>query len=144
MSLPASLAVLALLAAAQLGFQVTVTLLVYPALTEAPDADWEGVHDRHSRRIVAPVVVLYGGLLLALPWAWLSAPSGWVALAGACCLGLLATTALLAAPTHGRLGRSGPGERPVLLRRLLLVDRARLAWSLALAGCTAGALLLSR
>lgn len=136
-----SLAVLAVLAAAQLGFQLTVTLLVYPALAEAPAVGWEGVHDRHSRRIVAPVAVLYGGLLLALPWAWLEASSGWVGLAAACYLGLVATTALLAAPTHGRLGRARPTERSALLHRLLLVDRARLAWSVALAGCTAGALL---
>lgn len=136
-----SLDVLALLAAAQLGFQLTVTALVYPALAEAPDDGWSTAHDRHSRRIVAPVAVLYGGLLLALPWVWITAPSGWVAAAGAAYLGLVLTTALLAAPTHGRLGRDEASERPALLRRLLLVDRARLGWSVALAASTAAAAL---
>lgn len=136
-----SLDVLALLAAAQLGFQLTVTVLVYPALADAPDPGWSTAHDRHSRRIVGPVAVLYGGLLVALPWAWLTTPSGWVAAAGAAYGALVLTTALLAAPTHGRLGRAGASERPLLLRRLLLVDRVRLGWSVALAACTAAAAL---
>lgn len=136
---------LAVVAAVQLGFQLTVTLLVYPALAETRDEDWAHVHDRHSRRIVLPVVLLYGGLVVALPTAWGSAVAAertWVAAGAVCLVMLLLTTAVLAAPTHGRLGREPAERRPLLLRRLRRVDRARLAWSFALAGCAAGALLV--
>lgn len=140
-----ALVLLAVLAAVQLGFQLTVTLVVYPTLADTRDEDWTTAHDRHSRRIAVPVVLLYGGLVAAVPAAWASAEAAersWVAAGAVCLVMLLLTTAVLAAPTHGRLGREPAERRPLLLRRLHRVDRARLAWSVALAGCAAGALLV--
>lgn len=106
------------------GFQVTVTVLVYPALAATPPERWEVVHGAHSRRIAPLVAVLYGALVVtggltayagAVDSAWVVA----VAAVGATVL----LTAAVAAPLHGRLGREGP--RPVLLRRLLVADRVR-------------------
>lgn len=145
-----SAVVLLAIAAAQLGFQLTVTLVVYPALADTVDAlwvDWERVHARHSRRIVVPVVLLYGALVLAVPLALRSTSSGdparpWLVATGACLVLLVLTTMLLAAPTHGRLGREPSERRGLLLVRLRSVDRIRLGWSLALVGCAAGAVLV--
>ena len=47
------------------------------------------------------------------------------------------TTALVAAPTHGRLGR---GRTDALVRRLLVADRVRLLGAIV---CLAGALTSS-
>ena len=46
---------LLLLAGMHLGFQLTVDLVVYPALGEVTDGEWTRAHERHSRRIT-PVV----------------------------------------------------------------------------------------
>lgn len=117
----------ALLAAAALhaGFQTTVTVVVYPALAATPARAWDGVHAAHSRRITPVVAVTYGAVLAA----WVAvltttplSPALVVALAGTLLTGL--TTALVAAPTHGRLGREGP--RRELLRRLARADGVRL------------------
>lgn len=118
----------ALLAAAalHLGFQAVVTAVAYPALAATAPRDWPVVHAAHSRRITPVVALVYGSLLGA--WAWvlatvpLTAALG-TALAGSVLTGL--TTALVAAPTHARLGREGP--RPVLLRRLVRADAVRTA-----------------
>jgi hypothetical protein len=118
------------------GFQAVVTVVVYPALRDlAPDA-WPAGHAAHSRRITVLVAPLYLLVLLALGWLLYDggADVGW---GGAIAVGgnalALATTAFVAAPTHGRLGREGP--RPELLARLLLADRVRfLAVLVALAG----------
>jgi len=130
-------ATLALLAAAalHLGFQLTVTALVYPALSRVSTADWALAHRRHSRAIVPLVVVTYGALVLAGGWALATTASPWVlvAVAGA---GLsLLTTALVAAPTHGRLSA---GKDPALVRRLLHADYARSAGAVL---CLVGAAL---
>lgn len=120
-------ALLLLLAAtwAHLAFQVTVTTLVYPVLAATPAASWRAAHDRHSRVIAPTVVVVYGALLVASVLALSSAgsPAVLVAVGG---VGLsLGTTALVAAPLHGRLATAAPtAER---LRRLLVADRWRTA-----------------
>jgi|GEM_PF-917156 len=112
--------------ALHLGFQLTVTVLAYPALARVEDAAWADAHRAHSRAIVPLVVLTYGALVLALGWALLvarlSPPSPWLvaALAGASVSML--TTAVAAAPTHARLGR---GRDAVLVRRLLVLDRVR-------------------
>ena len=119
---PAPLLVAA--SALHLGFQLTVSLVVYPALADAPESAWREIHDAHSRRITPVVVIVYGLLVVACGWAVLTGPDGWtvVALVAAATAGLL--TALGAAPAHGRLGRGW--SRP-LLDRLLRIDRARTA-----------------
>lgn len=117
------------------GFQVTVSVVVYPALRDAARADWERVHAAHSRRIsfvVAPLYVVVAGACLA---ALLSGPgaAALVAVVGnaVACL----TTALVAAPLHGRLGRAtatydAAARRTVLLTQLLRVDLVRTAATL--------------
>ncbi len=116
----ASVALLAA-AAVHLGFQLTVTLVVYPALALAPD--WDRAHDAHTRAITPVVVLVYGGLLLATGWALLATwLDPWTLLAAAGTGVALLSTALVAGPTHGRLA-AGRDER--LLRRLLVADQVR-------------------
>ena len=131
MSAPeAALTAVVAASALHLGFQLTVTVLAYPALARVENAAWTDAHAAHSRAIVPLVVLTYGALVLALGWALLVDPvdpvspaSPWlvVALVGAS-LSML-TTAVAAAPTHARLGR---GRDAVLVRRLLMLDRVRL------------------
>ena len=131
---------LLLVAAAHLGFQLTVDLVVYPALGEVPDAGWAAAHDRHSRRIVGLVAALYPPLVVLLGWALVTdpqSPGTWLAVAG----GLLSvgTTAVVAAPTHGRLSSAAAADRPHLMRRLDRADRLRSIGALV---CAAGAVWL--
>jgi hypothetical protein len=113
----------ALVAAAHAGFQLTVTVLVYPALVEVGPAAWDLAHARHSRRIVPLVAVLYAGLLGTGGALVLDGPEalGWVGLVATAVA--LATTAVAAAPLHGRLR----ADTDDLRRRLLVVDRVRCA-----------------
>jgi hypothetical protein len=133
-------ATLALLAAAMLhlGFQLTVSSVVYPALADEPETRWREAHDGHSRRITPVVVVVYGALAAACGWALFTGPGLWTAVA----IGAAAVAALLtafgAAPAHGRLGRGW--SRP-LLTRLLLIDRARAAAAVV---CAVAAFLAAR
>ncbi|GEP35728.1 hypothetical protein NSZ01_34960 [Nocardioides szechwanensis] len=108
-------------AALHAGFQLTVTLLVYPVLVSAPTAAWDDAHARHSRLVVPLVLLSYGGLVGAGTWllAVDRAPAALAAVAPAAACVLV--TALGAAPIHGRLRRPDPR----LLRRLLVVDRVR-------------------
>lgn len=111
--------------ALHLGFQATVTVVTYPALAEVDPVRWGHAHAAHSRRITWLVVPLY--LVVTVACAWVLAVGPWtvaamVAVAGN--LGAVLTTAVVAAPTHGRLGRTGPTEQ--LLTRLLRGDRVRL------------------
>lgn len=116
----------ALASVLHLGFQATVTLLVYPALArvghEHP-ADWPDAHARHSRGVVPLVAVAYGVLLATGVWVLTGPVAGWAWVGGAGAAGAALTTALGAAPTHGRLTEPAPA----LLRRLLVLDRVRLA-----------------
>ena len=106
-----------------LGFQATVTGVVYPALADVPDAEWTGAHDAHSRRIVRLVVPLYAALLVVMAWALLEgAPTVGTVVAVLGTAVALATTAVVAAPLHARLGRI---RTPVLVHRLLRADRVR-------------------
>ncbi|MBP2417096.1 hypothetical protein ACFFOM_14220 [Microlunatus capsulatus] len=106
------------------GFQLTVSVLVYPVLAATPAETWAPVHARHSRRIVPLVGVVYLALVVAGVGALLTSPgpAGLAAVAAAA-LGP-ALTAAVAAPLHGRLGA---GRDPALLRRLLAADRLRSA-----------------
>lgn len=113
-------AALALLA----GFQLTVTGVVYPALADVPAQDWRRAHAAHGRRITPLVVVVYGAALAACVAAvirheeYATVP---LVVALAASLAGVGLTATLAGPLHGRMDE----HDPVLLQRLLLVDRLR-------------------
>lgn len=131
---------LLLVAAAHLGFQLTVAVVVYPALREVGDEAWPGAHARHSRRIAPLVGLLYVPLVVVLAWSAAAEPRAagtWLALAG----GTLSvvTTAVLAAPVHGRLATVPAAERPELLGAL---GRADLIRTVGAGVCLVGAVLL--
>ncbi len=121
MSRPAAAALVAA-TCLHLGFQLTVTVVVYPALLRA--SDWSRSHAEHTRRITPLVAVVYGSLVVAGVWALVASRSAatWVAVGGAA-VAVLAT-ALVAGPAHGRLS-AGKDDRVV--RRLLAADRVRTA-----------------
>lgn len=120
-----ALLALVVASALHLGFQLTVTMVVYPALARVSDADWHSAHARHGRAITPLVALTYGALLLSGAWALVAASGAarwWVVVSVAGAVGAVLVTAFLAAPTHGRLG-AGREER--LVARLLQVDRWR-------------------
>ncbi len=132
---------LLVVAAVHAGFQVTVDLLVYPALAEVPPDQWARAHAAHSRRITPLVAVLYPAVVLALAWVLVTRPDepgAWIVAAGAGTA--LAVTALSAAPTHGRLSTAPADDRPALLRTLARADRVRTLGALV---CLVGALVLA-
>ncbi|WP_249998868.1 hypothetical protein [Actinoplanes sp. M2I2] len=108
--------------AVHLGFQATVTALVYPALARVPAEQWTAAHRAHSRAITPVVAVVYGSLLVACGWALWSDPSVWTWVAVAATAVAMAVTAFAAAPAHGRLGHGHDADR---IRRLLRADRVR-------------------
>ncbi len=130
----------ALASLAHAGFQTTVTALVYPALVRVGldhPADWSAAHARHSRGIGPIVAVVYAALLATGAWVLATGVDDLATVvAGAGALGAALATALGAAPTHGRLTTPDP----VLLRRLLLIDRVR--WAGAVVGAAAAVLAL--
>ena len=113
------------------GFQLTVTTLVYPALFRA--TDWDRAHAMHSRSITPLVALVYAALVATGAWVLVDGvahPGTMVALGGVALS--LATTALVAAPLHGRLAG---GRDPALVRRLRVADLVRTAGAvLALVG----------
>ncbi len=132
-------ALVSLLAATtlHLGFQLTVTVLVYPALSRVPVDQWSQAHAKHSRAIVPLVVLTYAALLASVVWSLTTAPLTAGLLVAALGIVLaLGTTAAVAAPLHGRLGRDGRGDRAI--RRLLAADRLRTVGAVV---ATAGAVL---
>ena len=105
------LVAVAVAAALHAGFQVTVSLLVYPVLLGSGE-DWRRRHDAHSRAIVPLVAVTYGALLGACVWAVVAgvgrgSPGLWVAVGGA-------ALTLAGAPPRGAPPppRRGGGGRP--------------------------------
>lgn len=109
-----------------LGFQAVVTVVVYPALVATRADDWGGVHAAHSRRISVVVGPLYVAVAAVCLWVLVAGPhTPWTLVACAGHAVAAVTTAVSAAPTHGRLGRSGPGAGDIA--RLLRADRVRLA-----------------
>ena len=142
MTLPSAGAALVAATALHLGFQLVVTVLVYPALARVPADRWPVEHTQHSRRITPVVGVVYGLLLVAgasVLVAGATADQVGSLLAAAAAM---VVTAVVAAPLHSRLGRldsATSGPDPGLMRRLLVADRVRtalavLAALLALAG----------
>ena len=104
------------------GFQVTVSRLVYPALTVVPPQSWANRHALHARRITPLVAVIYLLVLVTVAGALAGSRTAATLLAAGASLAVLAVTALLAAPLHRRLGQ---GHDPVVLHRLIRVDRWR-------------------
>jgi hypothetical protein len=106
------------------GFQLTVTLVVYPALAALTPEGWPAGHARHSR-LITPVVVLVYAAALAGCAAGLTHDGGLgtsaLVVSVAATVTAFALTAFGAAPLHARL----VDRHAVLLRRLLLVDRLR-------------------
>jgi hypothetical protein len=130
----------ALLAASalHLGFQLVVSVVVYPALVDVAPDRWTAAHTAHSQRIslvVAPVYVLLAAACLWVLVAGPRTPGLLLAVAGAAVAAL--ATALVAAPTHGRLGREGPTAG--LLARLERADRVRLTAAVVAAAGALGA-----
>lgn len=123
--------------AAHLGFQATVSVLVYPALLLVEPEGWVRAHRRHSRTIAPLVAVLYAGLVVTSALVLLHdhAVAAWVGAGGA--WGAMLVTAAAAAPTHAQL--SAPD--PALLRHLLRVDRIRAVLAFVAA---AGAVMVTR
>jgi len=108
--------------AAHVAFQLTVTVLVYPALAEVTAASWVEVHARHSRRIVPLVGLVYLAVLVTTSGSLVVRTGAANVVSAVASAVVLVLTACFAAPLHGRL----TGERdPRLLRRLLHTDRLR-------------------
>jgi hypothetical protein len=120
----ADLAVAVLVAATwlHLGFQTTVTLIVYPALARVPDEGWVDAHARHSRGIAPLVGVVYGALVVASAAVLATSPTAAEVVAVVASAAAVLVTAVRAAPLHGRLGR----RDEALVRQLLTADRVRL------------------
>ena len=118
------------------GFQLTVTVLVYPALASRSTTEWARAHDRHSRAITPLVGLVYAALVGTGAWLVTTGPgvAAYVGLGGAAAA--LLVTAALAAPLHGRLGV----RDDVLVARLLVVDRWR--YAAALVGAAAAVITL--
>lgn len=109
-----------------LGFQAVVTVVVYPALAATPAGAWAAAHDAHSRRIVLLVAPLYLVVAATCTWVLVAGPlTPWTLLSLAGHAVAATTTAVFAAPSHGRLGRGGRSDDE--LARLLAADRVRLA-----------------
>lgn len=108
-----------------LGFQLTVTWMVYPALAQraaaGPD-EWTPAHAWHSRRIAPLVVLVYGLLVVVCVGSLLDDATTLRILAVLAIAVALAVTALVAAPVHGRLGREPPAA---LMTRLQVADVVR-------------------
>ncbi|MDE9367561.1 hypothetical protein PZ938_18230 [Luteipulveratus sp. YIM 133132] len=127
MRTPAALVCLVAATWLHLGFQGTVTLLVYPALRRVGPDDWRIAHERHSRTITPVVAVVYLGLVATLTWCLVAQPSTAVVVSTMGALLSVGVTAALAAPLHARLGDA---YEPTLLGRLVRVDRIRLVGAL--------------
>ena len=134
----ASLA-LVLATAAHMGFQLTVTVVVYPALARLGAERWQAGHDAHGRAITPLVVLAYGAMVLACGWALVERPQDpFVLVSVTAAATAVLVTALVAAPTHARLAA---GPEPDLIRRLLVSDRVRaVAAVVAVAAAVAAAL----
>ena len=120
------------------GFQLTVTLVVYPALADVQPDLWAVAHARHSRRITPLVALVYGAALACCVGVLINSGGNTttqlagmvIAIAGT--VATIALTAFCAGPTHRRLDS---GLDPVLIGRLRTCDRWRtVAGALALAG----------
>lgn len=117
----------ALASALHAGFQLTVTVLVYPVLAGRSAEEWASVHARHSRAITPVVALVYAAVVASGACLVASGPGLLAVIALAGSGAALATTAFAAAPLHGRLG----ARDNALVARLLVADRWRCGFALA-------------
>ncbi len=106
------------------GFQLTVTLLVYPGLAAFTPDGWQAGHARHSRLITPVVVLVYAAALAGCAAGTTHRAGLWgpaLAVSVAATLAAVGVTAAAAAPLHRRLA----DHDPALIARLLRVDRLR-------------------
>lgn len=115
-------AALAAASALHAGFQLAVTTVVYPAFAEIPLESWPAHHAAHSRRVVVPVALVYGVVLITCGVAVVAGPGplAWTAVIANAVAGL--TTAAVAAPAHAQLSSN---RDPFALHRLIAADRVR-------------------
>jgi hypothetical protein len=134
-----SLTLLVLAAALHAGFQLTVTLVVYPALAAVPPEQWRDRHEAHSRAISPLVGVVYLVLAIGCGSALLTASgSVWVWATGGLAAATVLVTGLRAAPLHGRLDEDADTR---LLRDLVRADRVRAVLAVAALATAVAALL---
>ena len=106
-----------------LGFQATVSVVVYPALARAET--WDRAHPAHTRSITPLVAVVYLALVGSCASVLVSGVRDAASVVALCGVAVsVGTTALVAGPLHGRLAE---GRDEALLRRLLVADRVRAA-----------------
>ena len=108
-----------------LGFQVVVTIVVYPELLNLAPDGWERGHAAHTRRMIVVVIPVYAAVAVALGWALATvccSPALFVTAGAVLIVGV--TTALVAAPIHHLLSVDGPTQK--LIRDLRLADTLRL------------------
>lgn len=114
------------------GFQWTIRVLVYPQFVRVGRADFPAYERSHQRLVsiaVGPLFVALGVAGLALLARPPARVARWEALLAVAPVGvILAVTAFLAVPLHGRLAA---GYDRAAHRRLLLVDSVRLAAAVA-------------
>lgn len=72
--MPDAVVALAVVGAAHAAFQLTVSVVVYPALASVGADQFTLAHDAHSRRIVLLVVPLYAALVAVCGWAVVANP----------------------------------------------------------------------
>ncbi len=124
----AALLALVVASALHLGFQLTVTMVVYPALARVDDAGWTLAHTRHGRAIMPLVVLTYGALVLSGVWALLTCAAGgrgvavWWSCRSSEASSRGSPRPSWPLPLHGRLSR---GREQALVDRLLRADRLR-------------------
>jgi hypothetical protein len=123
-------------AAAHVGLELVVQLVVYPALaagsTAAP-AVARAAHEAHTRRMAVAVAPVYLALVVAAVGYAVAAGTAYGVLAVGLVVAVLAVTAFLAVPCHEAIVRSpSVTERAALHRRLARVDRLRLVLAVAL------------
>ena len=119
-------------ACAYAGFQVTITVLVYPQLAavgHSAPAIFTAHEARHSTRTAAVVGPLFAALVAATGWLVVAAPTSCLAWAAAACTAVvLGVTALAAVPRHNRLRR---GWDRAVMTALQRVDAVRAGAALA-------------
>lgn len=119
------------------GFQLTVTALVYPALSRVPADRWANEHARHSRAIIPLVGLVYVLLAASVIWLLMTDRHGSTYVGAVGAATIAAVTAFGAAPLHGRLSV----RNDELISRLLRIDQVRALLAVLLVGVALSAVL---